>query len=227
MSSSVINLAVGLPCYGGKLCAEQARMWVEFGNTLGASAERFKLVMFGYVDINGIDKARNQLVHDAITARADWLLMIDADTWVESTGTAGDDAGFQILRMISEAERHAPPAAIVGAAVVRRQLADDRGADAVAVYDSAGTRLASNELDRPFTEVGAIGAAVMAINIGRTLDANFAFVETASEDLNFCRQVRERGGLILIDSRVRTGHLSRQAPLYNDVDVVDFTGGLG
>lgn len=224
MSKSIIKLAVGCPWFGAQVTAHQARMWLELGNTLGSSQERFKLVMFSFVDINGIDKARNELVNQAIRHDADWLLMIDADTWVE--GVDGDDAGFYLLRMISEADRAG--ASVVVAPVVRRTLGPDETSSdphEIMVYQTVedskpfgrndGLKpLWFSDLAKPFTEIDAAATAVMAINLNKTIEMNFSFTDKLSEDLHFCAQVRAKNGKILVDKRVRTGHLSRQAPLY-------------
>jgi hypothetical protein len=45
--------------------------------------------------------------------------------------------------------------------------------------------------------------------------ATFRFTDELSEDLEFCRQVREGSGKIFVDTRVRTAHLSRSFPLFN------------
>src|SRR4249919_3309642 len=115
--ANLLKILVGVPAYGGFVHASQIRMWMELGNTIGGSTERFELVGIVYADINGIDRARNFLLAAAMQAGADWLLMIDADTWIEF-GPEEGDAGFQLLRMISDAERAG--ATIVGAPVARR-----------------------------------------------------------------------------------------------------------
>jgi hypothetical protein len=125
VTDKIIRLAIGIPAYGDSLTAHHARMWLELGNIIGASPERFQLVMFGTVDINPIDRARDTLLAQAMIAGADWLFTIDADTWVEADGD--EDAGFQILRMISDADRK--EAAIVCAPVRRRASVDNPVAD--------------------------------------------------------------------------------------------------
>jgi len=225
-----LRLAVGLPAYGDALTAHQARMWMEFGSILGGSIERFELVMFMHIDVNPIDKARNLLVTNAIKHKADWLLMIDDDTWVESN-TADDDAGTMLLRMISDADRRG--AAVVCAPVVRRRmLHGDR--DEYMVYrqredsikpDKLESLSYTNEKDcadlnsRHLFAIDACATACIAISLKRFtfLADPFWFDRELqlSEDLLFCHRVRENGGEIYCDPRVRTGHKSRPFGIYS------------
>lgn len=265
---SKLHLAIGIPAYGGQITAHQARMWLEFGNTLGGSTERFNLVACDFYDVNGIDQARNLMLARAVELNADWLLMIDADTWVEPSALdrqAQSDAGFLLLRMISDADRR--NAAAVAAPVVRRRLAPseapnilapreqltllevmggERGAaqpaidPTVMLYQATITNTLEDLSGMPFDEfvaphetvtyhplelaglkglvdVDAAATAVFAVNVPRAVQAKatFAFRNGRSEDLEFCHQLRAAGMPILADLRVRTGHLSRTAPLFS------------
>lgn len=231
--SKVINLAIGIPSYGGMLSNFHARQWLEFGSTLGGSAERFRLVAFMTADINPVDRARNWLLANAMTAGADWLLMVDADTWVQSWASldgTSEDAGFQLLRMISEADRVGTT--IVTAAVVKRCLEFEEQIAELAIYkiDPASDSISKHapmpftvlaSLSRHLEPIDACGAACMAVHLPRVVeaDANFKFTGALSEDLEFCRQIREHFTTgpkpISLDPRVRTGHMSRSFPLYN------------
>jgi hypothetical protein len=199
-------------------------MWLELGSALAQSFERFELAMFGYVDISPVDRARNMLMARAMLASADWLLMVDADTWVESA-TSAADAGLSLLRMISDADRAG--ATVVGAPVVCRTTAlDDKPKLSVwhGVVQTTQTANPDGLLAVRYQaatsvfgvgECDAIGAACMAINLHKVGDAHFAFTPDLSEDLEFCRQVRAMGGKIIVDGRVRTGHLARQHGLFS------------
>lgn len=208
-----LNLAVGVPAYGGKLVSEHARMFLELGNSLACSSERFELVMFATADINGVDRARNFLLAGAMIKSADWLLMIDADTWVESNDVSVD-AGFLLLRMISDADR--AEATIVSAPVILRAVAKpDNSSLPMAIYSEteAGHIAVTQAVSG---QAYAVGAACMAINLHKIAEAKFQFTDDLSEDLDFCRQIRGLGGKIIVDARVRTGHLSRPFPLYSE-----------
>lgn len=223
--SNRLRLAVGIPAYGDGLTAHHARMWLEFGNTLGGSAERFELAMFMHVDVNPIDRARNMLLEAAVKHRADWLLMIDDDTWVESD-SENADAGSMLLSMISEADKAG--AAIVCAPVVRRRMQHgDR--DEYMVYRQQEGSIKAGRLEpltftnrqdmldltsRKLFEIDACATACIALNIGKTGALRFAFTNL-SEDLDFCRQARAEGGKVLCDPRVRTGHKSRPFGIYS------------
>jgi hypothetical protein len=225
-----IRLAIHFPAYGGQIAAEHARMWMGIGNTLGGSQARFELVSYGYVDVNPVDRARNMCVAAAMLKNANWLVMIDADTWIDDS--PDEDAGFQLLRMISDADRIG--ATLVGAPVIKRTtgiFGDERN---LAVYEveenEAGLiykPLKASQLPRRLLEVDAIGAACCAINLHRVADwnLNYQFTPRISEDLGMCRQIFEAakrdwkpGGdkfssTIYVDGRVQTGHLSRAYPL--------------
>jgi hypothetical protein len=221
---SKLRLAVGIPAYGNHIVGEHAKMWLEFGSILNNSPERFELAGHILVDTNPVDRARNLLIAHAMTHNADWLLMIDADTWVISDmpnafGVAPDvDAGFMLLRMISEAA-HAG-ATLVSAPVVRR-VSHDYDRRELAVYEHAhasphGLRpLEPENLPMRMVEAYAVGAACLAMDLRKIGDAQFTLKPDLSEDLDFCAQIRALDGKILVDGRVRTGHLSRAFPIYN------------
>lgn len=222
-----IRLSVGIPAYGGQISAHHARMWCEFGNTLGGSLERFELVTFDFFDVNGIDQCRNLMLVRAIEAQADWLLMIDADTWVEPSKEdqqSQSDSGFLLLRMISEASRIG--AEVVVAPVMSRVvpgkddphpmtykiIADHQGITVVEKVEpiALGSKGGMNEIDRAAT-------AVFALNVPFAVEhkLSFKFEGKLSEDHFYCKSVRDAGGRIIADTRVRTGHMSRQTPLYS------------
>jgi hypothetical protein len=216
-----LKIAIGIPAYGGTISSEHARMTFELGNTLGASLERFDLRMFGCVDINPIDRARNTLVAQAMQLDCDWLFMIDADTWVEST-SPDEDAGVQILRMISDADRK--DAWIVCGAVVRRRERGDQPMDLMVYHQVMGSTKPDQLEPVPFVELGrrldkidACATACFAVNLTKLsgTEIMFKFTDDLSEDLDFCRQIRAVGGTIYVDGRVRTGHKSRSFALYN------------
>ncbi len=235
MTTNPLNITLGVPAYGSFVHAGQIRMWAELGNTLGASPERFNLRGIAYADINGVDRARNFLLTMSFHTGTDWLLMIDADTWVEPITVGGTpiDAGFQLLRMISEADRRG--AIIVGAPVARRGAP---GEHEVMVYRRDGKSTKPDKLEPVSVEelgtgqhpVDALATAVFAVKVSAIGECRFKFTEDLSEDLDFCRQVRqkiegwtpdpldpereirtleERAPAILVDTRVNTRHLSR------------------
>lgn len=212
---SIIKLGIGLPAYGGKISAEHARMWLEVGHALAASSGRFVLTMLpSIVDVCQVDKARCMLVDAAIEAQCDWLLMLDADTWVAE--------GYQLLVMISEAERQGSH--VVVGAVPRRNTDGTRELMAyqawagevtsgIAAVTDAGLQIAATDLI-PITEAAT---ACMAINLPfvtkHLARPWFRFTETASEDRDFCRRINHAGGVIVVDRRVQTRHLNRPAVL--------------
>lgn len=245
-----LKIAVGLPHYQGRSSFEHGRMWMQFGHTLACSEERFSLVSFSLVDVCGIDRARNECIAGARKGNADWLLMVDGDTWVSDGG--------DLLQMISDADK--VDATIVGAAVPRRTLGDE--GRTLMVYSSpergqlvslTEAHLKSTQFDdrlsivnqaqwkswfESFCPVDAMATACIAINLRHVEfmdEPFFRFTHDESEDIDFCRRVREmRGGWmklddagrphpegethewkghILIDKRVKAYHLNRPAIL--------------
>lgn len=216
-----LKVFVGVPAYGGQISAQQARMWMELGNTLGGSSERFELVGMMHADINGIDRARNYLLAAAFQTGADWLLMIDADTWVE--GLDDSDAGFQLCRMISDGDRAG--ATIVGAPVAKRDHTKAHEVMVYTVFDEAAWAegdpnalepISVEELGRGLKAVHAIATAVFAVKItaiGETVFTLPPMLGMLGEDLDFCRKIDKAEGKIMVDTRVNTRHLSRSVPV--------------
>lgn len=185
-------------------------MWYSLGVQMLAWGAEFDFLGFVDVDVCGVERARNRLLAEAMVLGADWLLMIDTDTWVVQDGKI--TPGAQLLRMILTADR--ANATIVGAPVVRRTVGDLN----VFMLDAndryhASEREAMVSRDN-VSEVDAIGAACIAINLAK-LDDDVVFesVDARSEDIQFCRAVQKRGGKILVDKRVRTSHWNSPAVL--------------
>lgn len=197
----MIKLGIGTPAYGGNITSRQSQMWFDIGKQAVAWGDRISVEKILNIDTCGIDRARNILVAKAMQFNLDWLLMIDADTW-------GDGSG--LLRMILAANEQ--NAAVVAAPVFLRGAPGD--AFRLNVYRYLGQldryeSYSSLEFDAAAStfKVDAVGAALMAINLRKIGFATFKFTDRLSEDLEFCRQVRENGGKILVDKRVETGHL--------------------
>lgn len=209
-----IKLAIGLPAYKGIICAQQALMWAQLGSGIarlkwskfahGDTSHPDKdppieTVMHGFVDVCGVDRARNILVAQAMQNNADWLLMIDSDTWV--------DKGYDLLRMIEGAPLDA---ALVGAAVMT--VAGPN----VYRWDALNRRHEMIDIDNrdAYQRVDAIGGAVIAIKLAAIGDADFRwhYYENGgsiSEDLWFCRQLAQLKRAVYVDTRIRTFHNTR------------------
>lgn len=245
----IIRLAIAIPAYGGNVTMHHTRMFLELGNTLGASGERFQLVSFTTFDVNGIDQCRNLALQQAFSVQADWLLMIDADTWVEPSAIdrqGGTDAGFLLLRMISEAARKG--AAAVVAPVMNRTMTGTEGG--LMVYDvkttiveetvadlpgypgecyeeanwddgkSEYSKLTFDDAPRGLVEIDSAATAVFALDLAFAAQhfLLFKFEGKLSEDAYYCRAIAQAGGKLYADTRVRTAHLSRTTPLYSMED---------
>lgn len=199
-----IALAIGLPVYTGQLTAFAQRMWLSVGATLAAST-RFRYVGTTLVETCGIDVARNTLVAAAMRQQADWLLMVDADTW--------HDDGFDILTMISDADRAG--ADVVAAQVPKRDPDDTH----LMVYRYVDGKRTNAKLGKQLEPIDAAATAMMAIRLAPVMErappwfkfdwGSARLKPTLSEDLYFCKQVRDAGGLILGDGRFVAKHLQR------------------
>ena len=204
-----MRVGIGLPAYGGTVCAWQGITWLTLGARLGAHPN-ISLAMFLPVDICGVDRARNHLLKIARDSNLDWLLMMDSDVWVEGKG--------DLLKMIHDAEMR--KASVVGPSVIMRgakQVPMVYKFEEKASQEIIGQKTVEGKLFEPkageVTEVDAIGGSCMAIHLKRTEGCYFAFTGNVSEDLEFCRQVREKGGKVLVDGRIRTCHLDRQTSI--------------
>lgn len=215
-SMTQIKLGIGIPAYGGKVSAAHTRMWLEVGAALADNRERFVLTLpIAHVDVCQVDKARNMLVDMATRAQCDWLLMLDADTYVED--------GVQLLQMISSADREGYKV-VVGAVPRRntdgtRELMAYRREVGVEGYHrmAAVTDDALRAEPGPLVQIDEAATACMAINIPFVADQVpmpvFEFTSFASEDRHFCRRVAQRLGRIAVDKRVQTRHVNKPAVL--------------
>jgi len=195
---TIKRFIVGIPAYGNEVVAQHAGMWFSLGQAR-TDDPNTKCLGVITVDTNGVDRARNRLIGEAMVAGADWLLMVDADTWI-----SGPNPGKSILSMMQQLRDS--KTTIVGAPVMRR------GAPGFSVYRRVDDLYASIQMDlltdqQPrFMEVDAIGAAVMAIDLHKIGDTIFEFPPHRSEDLEFCRRIKALGMKIFVDRAVPTCH---------------------
>lgn len=199
----MIRLAVSTPAYGDRITAKQAGMWLEIGQALTEFGESIQLAGLITVDTCGVDRARNYLIAHAMQLQADWLLMVDADTWA---------GGRDLMRMIIACA--ARGATLAAAPVFRRGTIGD----SLNIYRKMGDVLSSYEepdlqaLPSIF-KADAAGAAVMAMDLHKIGDEVFKFTDEQSEDLYFCSRIRAIGGEILVDKRVPTGHIGKTSSM--------------
>lgn len=197
-----VKIAVGVPAYGGKVAVGQAKMWLAFGAAMRSAivAGHANFTAFVTMDVCGVDRARNFLLAHAMAQGADWLLMVDADTWT--------DNGGGLLTMILAGKQLG--AAVIGAPVYRsvdgKQMLNvyQRENDQRVCIDPRDMRAGGIQ---PF-EVDSIGSAVMAVNLHKVpADLSFKFTEDTSEDLYFCEGIKKAGGKIYCDRRIDTSHI--------------------
>lgn len=223
MSDNQIQLGIGVPAYGGRVVTGHVHMWLTLGHTLAVSSARFALRYRGLVDVCGVDVARNELCEGAIAAGCDWLLMVDADTWVED--------GTSLLQMISTADRQGADVA-VGPVLQRGSDEPHLMAYVHELSDDGFVRrpLAPSLLDGRVVPCHAAATAVMAIRIATLVKLRrpwfrFDYIDGThrflGEDLAFCARIRERAGTIVVDGRVKTRHLQRPRTLVSPVGSED------
>lgn len=224
-ASPRLKLAVAVMAYGGQVCSQQINMWIDFGAHAAFAAAEVQVLPISIWDVNPVDRARNFALAKAMKDEADWLLMVDADTFV-----MGVTPGLDLLRMILEGAREY--AAIIVAQVKSRAP----GVDTNMVYCLDRGRISTKHSDgalyglnllhpmlrgngEALMRIDAASAAIMAISLKHVGDAAFRFIEETetragySEDIEFCNQIRAAGGKILCDTRIVTGHLARPAVL--------------
>jgi hypothetical protein len=192
----MIKLMVGIPAYGGRVVSQHAGMWFSLGQE-SAEREDISITSIMTVDANGIDRVRNRIVGEAMAAGNDWLLMIDADTWVN--GNAGDS-------LLSMLQLGLQRATVVGAPVMRRGV---EGLNAYRYIDGVHQPIAFDKFvsTERFVEVDAVGAAVIGINLHKIGDVEFEFTRERSEDIEFCYRLRRMNHHICIDTQIHTSHL--------------------
>lgn len=196
----MLKLAIGVPAYRGTVCSGHVPMWTQFGAACARVPDEVSVVMLGHVDTCGVDRARNALVRQASKAGADWLLMVDSDTFAVH--------GKDLLRMVLD---RPVDAAVVGAPVIRRGGAAEPN---VWAWDETADRHVAchwQSSAMSYAAVDAVGAAILALNLttAARVGAVFAWVEGMSEDLWFCRQIRRACESIYVDRRVATVHLGQ------------------
>jgi len=228
----MINLGIGLPCYGSKLDVGHAAMWLGLGVALASTKDKFTLRMMSDYHIQPIDLARNTIIHDAASAGCDWVLMVDADTF--HSGAQHDhsrgmhncdacelgigDVGVDILQMIMDGDRAG--AAAIGAPVRGRKVGDS----AVCVESTAGAKVSIDHLRGNTMPVLRIGAAFLAVNLGWlqehwpkapwfVMSPYYDIgrpVQGIGEDYAFCDGVWDRGGEVMCDGRFVPEHVDRR-----------------
>jgi hypothetical protein len=201
----MIKLAVGLPAYRSQLHASHAYMWTSFGRAT-VDHPAVELVSFQAVDVCGVGKARNTLLREAMSDKADWLLMCDSDNYLLPSQD-GPDVGDVMLRMIVTGEE-ASAAVIAAPSYARTQERPNYFAD---LDGKIGA-------DREVFEAERVGGGMMAVNV-RWMVKHWPdppwFVPrympgpdlpVLGEDWTFCEGVHNREGLILCDGRAWLGH---------------------
>jgi len=196
-----VRVAFLIPAYNGTLDMGHAEMWLRTGVTLALAADKFELGMFGCGSFNPVAKARNSFTAAALAGGADWLVMIDADTYTETP-----EAIFDMIAFGIESDIPVMTAAVMGRG--------EEGGHPLYVQDGKGFRtLVEEEIRGKIIGIERCGAAMLAINmdwIRKHWSDGPWFVHPPTgegEDWYFTAGVIARGGAIAADGRFRTCHV--------------------
>lgn len=199
------KLTLGFPCYRGLIQDAHVAAYELLRQGLETS-DQFQLHSFARVDCSSIAHGRNHLVHTALKDQADWLLMMDSDTYFATL-----DRPHPTVTMLHDALNQ--EAATVGAGVVLRD-----GSKRINVIRDESVGYMPGP-DREMAPCITVGSAYLAVNLnwiracwpkGPWFEDVLGYDETGptrqSEDVVFCERIRKRGGLLLADTRFTPHH---------------------
>lgn len=149
-----------------------------------------------FVDMIGVDRARNTAVSAAVRSGCDLLLFQDADTFALPQGNYS-----ALARLVATLTEH--DAAVVGAAVVgRSERMNCDPAKPGEVYE------------------GVVGTALMLLDLHKLARVSrpWFLYQVApdgegvqcGEDLYFCRRAAEAGCKVVVDYGIATGHVTSE-----------------
>jgi hypothetical protein len=152
-----------------------------------------------WVDINGVDRARNHAVKLAESVNADYLIMQDADTWVH---------GPCIPSLLATINRHRAAAVALSVALRNREGCNVKPAHPGETYlaELAGTGVMMIDM----RDVADVPRPLFLSHTSADGLRN-----ECGEDIYFCRKLREHGKLIAVDYTLTTSHATQ------DVNVLD------
>ena len=168
---------------------------------LDSQKQKNDLILY-FPQSSTLSLSRNLIVKEALKNDADWILMVDDDVQIK-------DNNFFNLMLQTAFDNDAP---VVG-------LPCRLKSNEEIVFNFADKRPEGYEnykvIPEAPKEVDVIGTGCMLINMAWLREkwpkAPWFWVidtETGSfpEDWNFCEQVKQRGGKIMVESRVKTTH---------------------
>lgn len=184
------SIAIGLPVYRGKICAEQVYLWLDLGEAINQMKDQFSIGSFQYQDKCGLEGMRNELVYAAMQMTSSWLLMVSPNFFILPASATDPTPGVSILDMIRDAKNR-------NAALVAATLFPN---------------------DKKLIEVDEVPLHISAINLDflrQNWNAPPWFMTKTdgekfiSSDTLFCAEIRKRDGIILSDARVNIGWKSK------------------
>lgn len=205
-----MKLAIGCPAYRGQVDVNHIPQVVSIFASQLAVHNRVSWGGFFSADSACVAHARNHLVYGAMGAGADWLLMVDADTYCVPEGARVHPA----IPMLLTAEAHG--AAVIAAPVQRRR---SKSYNCSLKLADTWVLVEKQDFEGKVIEADRLGTAYMAIDLNWlrskwssppwfTMDfpkrGEPAWI---GEDFLFCDGVRDLGGKLLIDGRFEPTHV--------------------
>lgn len=194
-----MRIAIFLPAYGGKIVAQLATTIM--ADQAWAISNGHELGCF-FQDIQPIDRSRNTAFFKAVNHNFDYMMMYDADTYAD-----GSHSALGVLYdQLTEAQngRH-PNAAAIGAVYVHRN------GQRTLVYPPLPP-----EVVEPIKHIGT-GMMLLDLNKLESIKRNHKWFQyvlesngqdtKAGEDVYFCDEVKNQGGVVLGSTHIPTRHL--------------------
>lgn len=184
----------------GIISSERNNFSWYFIQSLLALKERMPQIKIAHSHAGTIPDARNSILDVAKQLNADYVCMIDSDMTFPSFGID------QLLETMEKMDAKIGCGMYFGTypPYVSKPMAYD---------EKDGKQIALDEWNEPryITSCG-MGFTIIKKEL---FDIKFIFKPNEGEDHLFCKEVRERGEKIILDTNVKCGHI-RTLPLYED-----------
>lgn len=156
-------------------------------------------------------RARNSIVQAAYQVGADYLLMLDDDHVINTTGATGPTDSYDILKKLLKHHEDHPDAGVIGA------LYYHRGGECRPVLmkqqGDAYVYLRDDEIKRDLQEVDVQGGGCMLIKMSvfdKIGSAPFEPEHEYGTDFQVCRKAKEAGFGVYSDTSIEIGHVKNQ-----------------
>ena len=200
------RICIGIPCYAG-VSAETLEDYMRFAYHIGRRYQNYDFFL-AIKSKSEQFRARNAIVEVAISLACDWLLMLDDDHILETTGYPGDPkTGAEAYNFLEKLLNHNVD--IVGPVYYQR---GGGGKPVVMDENEAGDPyfISDFDLGHCLEERAVQGGGCILINM-RVFDKikspwfepEFVF----GTDIQICKKAREAGFKVYNDSSIEIGHV--------------------